>query len=151
MSVPSYDHEIEIYVKKRPFLQEFMETVAGKFELGIFTASRPDYAAKVIEKIDPKGCIRWSLYRNSCTLYEGYTIKNLEILPRPLDRTVLVDDRNTSFMFQRSNGIECLPFQGEMEDVELKTLERFLCHLSSVEGDIREYTGSWMDFRSSET
>lgn len=133
------DQALDIYVTKRPFLDEFLETMADKFEIGIFTASLREYAEKVIEQIDPKNHIKWSIYRDSCTLYKGYTVKNLEAIPRRLDRIILVDDRSTSFMLQRSNGVQCSPFEGAPEDTELKRLEHFLCDLSQVEGDLREF------------
>ena len=133
---------LNIYVTKRPFLNEFLETMADKFEIGVFTASLREYAEKVIEQIDPNNRIQWALFRDSCSLYKGYTVKNLEELPRRLDRTILVDDRSTSFMLQRSNGVQCCPFEGDSADTELKRLERLLCDLSRVEGDLRRMAGS---------
>lgn len=134
---------LDIYVTKRPLLNEFLEEMANKFEIGIFTASLREYAEKVVQQIDPEGHVKWTLYRDSCSQYNGYTVKNLKSLPRRLDRTILVDDRSTSFMLQRANGIHCLPFGGDPKDTELERLRNFLCDLSRVEDDLRKYTHLW--------
>ena len=129
--------EVDIHVIKRPFLDEFLESMSNLFEIGVFTASLEEYASKVIQQIDPNGHIQWALYRDSCSLYKGRTVKNLEFLPRRLDRTVIIDDRSTSFMFQPSNGIECAPFVGNLEDTELRSLQETFYRLSQIEGDLR--------------
>ena len=130
--------EVGIYVIKRPFLDEFLESMSNLFEIGVFTASLEEYANKVIQQIDPNGHIQWALYRDSCSLFERSTVKDLEFLPRQLDRTVIIDDRSTSFMFQPSNGIECVPFEGNLEDTELRSLQESLYRLSQIDGDLRK-------------
>lgn len=69
-----YDETVEIVnpmgriekigVFVRPYCLEFLERMAEKFEIGIFTAAREDYASKVIDKLDPTGrLISGRLYR----------------------------------------------------------------------------------------
>lgn len=149
LRLQTQDGQLDIYVRKRPFLDEFLEIMAERFEVGIFTASVREYASKVIEKIDPKGYIQWALYRDSCSLHGGCAVKDLETLPRSLGRAILVDDRATSFMLQRRNGIECTAFEGDPEDTELKSLQAFLSDLSQEKGDLRHWTSQWFDFLKS--
>lgn len=139
--------KLNIYVIRRPFLEEFLSAMAERYEIGIFTASLREYAEKVIQEIDPHKYIQWVLYRDSCSLFQGCTVKNLQSLPRALDRTVLVDDRASSFMLQSRNGILCTPFLGNREDTELQKLCEFLTELSQIKGDLREYTHNWIDSR----
>lgn len=52
------------FVRKRPFLKEFLEKMSHYFELVVFTASLREYADKVINYIDPKGYIKRRYYRD---------------------------------------------------------------------------------------
>ena len=137
---------LDIYVRRRPFLDEFLESMAERFEVGIFTASLREYASKVIQEIDPKGCIQWALYRDACSFHKGCMVKDLETLPRPLDRTVLVDDRHATFRLQRQNGIQCAAFEGDPDDTEIKSLQAFLSDLSREKGDLRYSTHKWFEY-----
>ena len=56
----------QVYVRFRPFLREFLEAVAGDFEVVVFTASQKVYAAQMLDILDPEGrLIDHRLYRAS--------------------------------------------------------------------------------------
>ena len=57
-----------IYVRKRPHLRYFLETVSRQFEVIVFTAARADFANAVLEEIDPgRRMVDHVLSRESCT------------------------------------------------------------------------------------
>lgn len=83
-----------LYVKKRPFVEEFLKEVCKHFEVVsglsarsypaflnciaqvIFTASLQHYADSVIDGLLPEGVqIDLRLYRESCTYHEGAYVK----------------------------------------------------------------------------
>jgi CTD small phosphatase-like protein 2 len=50
-----------IYGNARPNCLKFLEKCVDKFELVLFTASKKEYAEKILEKIDPKRRIKFRL------------------------------------------------------------------------------------------
>lgn len=123
------------FVRKRPFLELFLLTLARGYELIAFTAAEEDYASRILQEIDPCGTIfRHCLYRQHCAM--SGRVKDLRVLNRPLERTVLVDNSHTSFFFQLSNGIPINSFTGDLEDQALVVLMDFL-NMLSPEVDVR--------------
>lgn len=85
------DHRV--YVRCRPYLKEFLERVAGLFEIIIFTASQSIYAEQLLNVLDPKRKVfRHRVYRESCVFFEGNYLKDLSVLGRDLARVVMIDN-----------------------------------------------------------
>lgn len=84
-----------IYILVRPQAQQFLIQVSQVFEVVLFTASQRRYAELVMAKLDPKGVVSQSLYREHCTLLSGGYVKDLSRLGRKLKRTVIVDVSGT--------------------------------------------------------
>ncbi len=70
--VPNSDYTLEIgvdgtlynvYVLKRPGVDEFLERVSQCYEVVVFTASLPQYANPLLDLLDPKGLIQGRLFR----------------------------------------------------------------------------------------
>jgi len=93
------------YVRKRPHVDLFLETVSQWFELVIFTASLPVYANAVINKLDPKGRIKRRYYRQSCTNKAGSYVKELHTVCKDLSKVVLVDNSPAAYSHNKENGI----------------------------------------------
>ena len=98
---------MNIYIRKRPFVDEFLTFACRHFEVIIFTASLGEviyfllilfnfhiyikYASKVIEKLDPNSEISYNIYRENCTPFNGMLVKDLSKMNRDLKDTIIVD------------------------------------------------------------
>ena len=87
------DKEYTVYVRKRPFLHEFLERVSKMFEIIIFTASKKIYAEKLLDVLDPdKKLFSRRLYRDSCIYQDGTFTKDLTVLGIDLAKVAIVDN-----------------------------------------------------------
>jgi len=115
-----------VYVQKRPGVDQFLEEVASKFEVVVFTASLDKYANPLMDILDPKGFVRFRLFRESCVQHYGNYVKDLSLLGRRLEDTLIIDNSPFSYMFQPDNAIPCTSWFNDKSDRELYDLIPFL-------------------------
>ncbi|KAL1242939.1 CTD small phosphatase-like protein 2-A [Trichinella spiralis] len=130
------------YTAVRPCCAEFLESISEFYEVILFTAGTPRYAAAVIDQlVDPEHKYFSNFYyRPDCAPVDHEFVKDLSILGRDLSKTVIMDDNMMSFCCHIDNGILVEPWTGDEEDRELKTMIRFFHEIvdSNVE-DVRPF------------
>ncbi|XP_061342764.1 uncharacterized protein LOC133288938 [Gastrolobium bilobum] len=123
---PVIDGEpMDFYVLKRPGVDEFLQSLAAKFEVVVFTAAIKEYASLVLDRLDRNRFISHRLYRDSCRQVDGKLVKDLSEIGRDLKRVVIVDDNPNSFANQPENAILIQAFVDDPCDRELWKLRRF--------------------------
>lgn len=124
-----------VFVKKRPYLKEFLDFVASRFEVVVFTASLSVYCNPLMDILDPEkklGNLR--LFREHCTKApSGAYIKDLSLLGRPLERIAIVDNSPVAYYFQPRNAIPILSWFDDPNDHELLELLPLLAQLANVD------------------
>ncbi|KAK7302994.1 hypothetical protein RJT34_13893 [Clitoria ternatea] len=123
---PVIDGErMDFYVLKRPGVDEFLEALAAKYEVVVFTAALKEYASMVLDRLDQNRLISHRFYRDSCRNVDGKLVKDLSQMGRDLKRVVIVDDNPNSFANQPENAILIRPFIDDVFDRELWKLKSF--------------------------
>ncbi|KAJ3242460.1 hypothetical protein HDU81_003166 [Chytriomyces hyalinus] len=130
----------DVYVLKRPHVDKFLQVLGKQFEIVIFTASMSNYANPVLDLLDTTKVVKHRLFREHCVFHETKYVKDLSVLGRPLDSTMILDNAPESYMFQKSNGVPCQSWFNEMDDDELDELIPFFEGLKTVE-DVRTVLG----------
>jgi Dullard-like phosphatase family protein len=81
-----------VYVIKRPGVDEFMRRVGELFEVVVFTASVSKYGDPLLDQLDIHNVVHHRLFRESCYNHQGNYIKNLSQLGRPLEDVIIIDN-----------------------------------------------------------
>ena len=128
-----------ISVKYRPHLAHFLATVIKYFDIAIFSSGEQDYVDALLDVMDPSGQVfpkPRRYYRQHCTsvmsdddpLNMEKISKDLQILGRPLNEVVLVDDTASSGALQPNNLILIPTWTGDPSDTALLQLATNLAH-----------------------
>ena len=134
----------------RPGVKKFLEEVSENFEVGIFTASVPEYADAAIKYLDPENkYIKFRLYRNNCiNVCDLLRVKNLNIIKNiPLKKVILVDNNIYSFAAQINNGILINSFYTDKNDNELSNVLSYLNNYILPSDDVREVNENFFGFK----
>lgn len=120
------------WVRKRPYLEDFLASVAKDWEVIIMTAGIEDYAKPIIAEFDRNKIVSYSLYRDSCSCdkSDGIIYKDLSILGRDVNRTVIVDNTPTCYKKHPENAIPISTWESSSKDRALRSLIPILQELS---------------------
>mmetsp|Transcript_10586 Transcript_10586/g.11420 ORF Transcript_10586/g.11420 Transcript_10586/m.11420 type:complete len:310 (-) Transcript_10586:821-1750(-) len=134
-----------VFVLKRPGVDEFIERLAQCYELIVYTASLSKYADPLLDLLDPKKLISRRLFRESCVFYDGHYVKDLTVLNRDISQTIIVDNSPMSYIFQPENAIDCTSYFDDPSDVELWQIADFLEGIRNCD-DVRAYCRHWREW-----
>ena len=139
LKVKFHANYYNVYVLKRPYVDEFLIAMSKIYNLIIFTASVQEYADPLLDQLDKNKVIKLRYYRNSCTLNkEGKFVKDLSTLYKDLNNVILLDNNPISYSYNKSNGLPIITWHSNKKDKELQKLIPVLEFLSKVK-DVRYY------------
>jgi len=123
----------QVYVVKRPGVDQFLRCMAEKFELVVFTASLAKYADPVLDLLDKDKVIGARLFREACRNHKGNYVKDLSRLGRDLKGTIIIDNSPASYMFHPENAVPIDSWFDDETDTELLDLIPFLEDMTKVD------------------
>ncbi|OAD78337.1 hypothetical protein PHYBLDRAFT_154365 [Phycomyces blakesleeanus NRRL 1555(-)] len=122
-----------VYVLKRPGVDEFMRRMGEIYEIVVFTASLSKYADPVLDILDIHKVVTHRLFRESCFNHRGTYVKDLSQLGRDLESTMILDNSPASYIFHNANAVPVSTWFNDPHDTELTDLVAFLEDLTSVQ------------------
>ncbi|KAG9094159.1 hypothetical protein FRC06_011101 [Ceratobasidium sp. 370] len=125
-----------VYVIKRPGVDNFLKKMGELYEIVVFTASLSKYADPVLDKLDVHKVVSHRLFRESCYNHKGNYVKDLSQLGRPLTDTIILDNSPASYIFHPNNAVPVSSWFNDPHDTELTDLCPFLSDLRVVD-DVR--------------
>lgn len=128
----------QVYVLKRPHVDEFLKRMGEMFECVLFTASLSKYADPVSDLLDKWGAFRSRLFRESCVFHKGNYVKDLSRLGRDLNKVIIIDNSPASYIFHPNNAVPVASWFDDMSDTELLDLIPFFERLSKAD-DIYDF------------
>jgi RNA polymerase II subunit A small phosphatase-like protein len=131
------------HVYRRPHLCEFLEGVAARYELAIWSSGTSDYVGDIARAICPSGS-QWQFVwaRDRCiqrpdpeTMEINYLkdLKKVARLGYALERILFVDDSPEKLSRNYGNAVYVKPFVGAADDAELPLLLSYLNSIRDTE------------------
>jgi TFIIF-interacting CTD phosphatase-like protein len=87
-----------VFIKKRPFLDEFLDYVVNNFKVAVFTAADREYATKILQHLEIFDKLEFFKSRESLSIgFDWFKLfvylKKLKSIPDiDLKKTVIIDD-----------------------------------------------------------
>lgn len=120
-----------VYVIKRPGVDEFMRRMGELYEVVVFTASVSKYGDPLLDQLDIHNVVHHRLFRESCYNNNGNFVKNLAVLGRPLHDTIIIDNSPTSYIFHPQHAVPVSSWFFDAHDNELLDMIPFLEDLAT--------------------
>ncbi|KRZ70127.1 CTD small phosphatase-like protein [Trichinella papuae] len=140
----------QVYVLKRPYVDEFLQQISANFECILFTASLAKlyglfilkYADPVADLLDRWGVFRSRLFREACVFHKGNYVKDLNRLGRDLKHVLIVDNSPASYAFHPDNAVPVQSWFDDLHDTELLDLLPLLDKLATADNVYSVLKGS---------
>lgn len=140
------DQEEMVFVHKRPGVDAFLDTLAKHFEVIVFTAALPVYAAPVLDKVDPVSRVTHRLYRDATVTYKGQSfVKDLANFGRDAGRIVLIDNNPYAMLATPDNAMPIRSYYDDPRDRELEKITAMLMEMKDMK-DVRPYLKKKFEF-----
>lgn len=123
----------QVYVLKRPYVDQFLQRMGELFECVLFTASLAKYADPVADLLDQWGVFNTRLFRESCVFHRGNYVKDLSRLGRDLSKVIIVDNSPASYIFHPDNAVPVSSWFDDMNDKQLLDLLHLFESLAQVD------------------
>ncbi|KAL5453319.1 hypothetical protein PMIN07_007998 [Paraphaeosphaeria minitans] len=111
-----------VYVIKRPGVDQFMKRVGELYEVVVFTASVSKYGDPLLDILDIHGVVHHRLFRESCYNHQGNYVKDLSQIGRDLKDTIIIDNSPTSYIFHPQHAVPISSWFSDAHDNELLDL-----------------------------
>ncbi|CAK7272986.1 hypothetical protein SEPCBS119000_005414 [Sporothrix epigloea] len=111
-----------IYVIKRPGVDQFMKRVGELYEVVVFTASVSKYGNPLLDQLDIHNVVHHRLFRESCFNHQGNYVKDLSMVGRDLKETIIIDNSPTSYIFHPQHAVPISSWFSDAHDNELLDL-----------------------------
>ncbi|PHH72502.1 hypothetical protein CDD80_4493 [Ophiocordyceps camponoti-rufipedis] len=111
-----------VYVIKRPGVDEFMRRVGELYEVVVFTASVSKYGDPLLDQLDIHKVVHHRLFRESCYNHQGNYVKDLSQVGRDLKNTIIIDNSPTSYIFHPQHAVPISSWFSDAHDNELLDL-----------------------------
>jgi RNA polymerase II subunit A small phosphatase-like protein len=111
-----------VYVIKRPGVDEFMKRVGELYEVVVFTASVSKYGDPLLDQLDIHKVVHHRLFRESCYNHQGNYVKDLSQIGRDLKDTIIIDNSPTSYIFHPQHAVPISSWFSDAHDNELLDL-----------------------------
>jgi RNA polymerase II subunit A small phosphatase-like protein len=135
-----------VFIKKRPFLDEFLDYITKNFKIAVFTAADREYATKILEQL---GILdKLEFFKSSESLSIGFDwfklfvyLKKLKSIPDiDMKRTVIIDDTKEVANRNSKNLIHVSKFEwNDKKSDEDATLLKVLSVLQQIK-DLPDWT-----------
>ncbi|KAK5208076.1 hypothetical protein LTR47_002150 [Exophiala xenobiotica] len=111
-----------VYVIKRPGVDQFMKRVGELYEVVVFTASVSKYGDPLLDQLDIHKVVHHRLFRESCYNHQGNYVKDLSQVGRELKDTIIIDNSPTSYIFHPQHAVPISSWFSDAHDNELLDL-----------------------------
>ncbi|XP_023534832.1 mitochondrial import inner membrane translocase subunit TIM50 [Cucurbita pepo subsp. pepo] len=129
---------------KRPGVDSFLEHLAQFYEIVIYSDQSNMYVDPVIDRLDPKHCIRYRLSRAATKYENGKHYRDLSKLNRDPRKIIYLSGHALDSSLQPENSVPIKPWKCEADDTALLDFIPFLEFVArNSPADIRQVLESY--------